>query len=74
MGIIKTIIINDENINKQFAKKEVKKQSNNIPISIGLQASRWPPKRVEYLSNGIKEGNKYQTLLGVTGYGRTFTM
>jgi hypothetical protein len=25
MGIIKTIIINDENINKQFAKKEVKK-------------------------------------------------
>lgn len=25
------------------------------------------PKAIEYLSNGIKEGKKYQTLLGVTG-------
>ena len=32
------------------------------------------PKAIEYLSNGIKEGKKYQTLLGVTGSGKTFTM
>ena len=25
------------------------------------------PNAIEYLSNGIKEGKKFQTLLGVTG-------
>ena len=25
------------------------------------------PQAIEYLSNGIKEGKKFQTLLGVTG-------
>ena len=32
------------------------------------------PQAIEYLSKGIKEGKKYQTLLGVTGSGKTFTM
>ena len=32
------------------------------------------PKAIEYLSNGIEEGKKFQTLLGVTGSGKTFTM
>ena len=32
------------------------------------------PKAIEYLSNGIKGGKKFQTLLGVTGSGKTFTM
>ena len=32
------------------------------------------PKAIEYLSKGILEGKKYQTLLGVTGSGKTFTM
>ena len=32
------------------------------------------PKAIEYLSNGIKKGKKFQTLLGVTGSGKTFTM
>ena len=32
------------------------------------------PNAIEYLSNGIKEGKKFQTLLGVTGSGKTFTM
>jgi len=32
------------------------------------------PKAIEHLSNGIKEGKKFQTLLGVTGSGKTFTM
>ena len=32
------------------------------------------PKAIEYLSKGIKEGKKFQTLLGVTGSGKTFTM
>jgi excinuclease ABC subunit B len=32
------------------------------------------PQAIEYLSRGIKEGKKFQTLLGVTGSGKTFTM
>ena len=32
------------------------------------------PRAIEYLSNGIKQGKKFQTLLGVTGSGKTFTM
>ena len=43
-----------------------------------LQSSYKPtgdqPQAIEYLSNGIKEGKKFQTLLGVTGSGKTFTM
>ncbi len=32
------------------------------------------PKAIEALSRGVLEGLKYQTLLGVTGSGKTFTM
>ena len=32
------------------------------------------PQAIKYLSDGIKEGKKFQTLLGVTGSGKTFTM
>ena len=32
------------------------------------------PEAIEALANSIKEGNRYQTLLGVTGSGKTFTM
>jgi len=32
------------------------------------------PMAIEYLSKGIEEGKKFQTLLGVTGSGKTFTM
>lgn len=32
------------------------------------------PDAIKKLSDGFKEGNKFQTLLGVTGSGKTFTM
>lgn len=32
------------------------------------------PQAIEKLVKGIKKGNRYQTLLGVTGSGKTFTM
>ena len=32
------------------------------------------PEAIEYLSKGIEEGKKFQTLLGVTGSGKTFTI
>ena len=31
------------------------------------------PQAIEYLSKGINEGKKFQTLLGVTGSGKTIT-
>ena len=32
------------------------------------------PEAIKYLSDGVKQGKKFQTLLGVTGSGKTFTM
>ena len=32
------------------------------------------PEAIETLAQGIREGVPYQTLLGVTGSGKTFTM
>jgi len=32
------------------------------------------PQAIEKLVDGINEGKKFQTLLGVTGSGKTFTM
>ena len=32
------------------------------------------PQAIEQLSRGIREGDRYQTLLGVTGSGKTFTV
>ena len=32
------------------------------------------PQAIQALVEGFKKGNKYQTLLGVTGSGKTFTM
>ena len=32
------------------------------------------PQAIEALVNGFREGNQFQTLLGVTGSGKTFTM
>ena len=32
------------------------------------------PQAIEKLVKGFEEGNQFQTLLGVTGSGKTFTM
>ena len=32
------------------------------------------PQAIEALAQGFEEGNQFQTLLGVTGSGKTFTM
>lgn len=36
--------------------------------------SEYQPQAIEALVNGFREGNQFQTLLGVTGSGKTFTM
>lgn len=43
-------------------------------ISKELQPAGDQPKAIKELMAGLKHGDKYQTLLGVTGSGKTFTM
>ncbi len=48
-------------------------------MSVFTLTSEWPPagdqpKAIKALSDGLKKGLKKQTLLGVTGSGKTFTM
>jgi len=43
-------------------------------IVADMKPSGDQPEAIKKLSSSIKEGNRYQTLLGVTGSGKTFTM
>ncbi len=51
----------------QYAQKKFKLVSEYQPTGDQPQAIEKPVK-------GFKEGNQFQTLLGVTGSGKTFTM
>ena len=48
------------------------------PVTFQLEASFEPagdqPQAIEALVEGIREGNRHQVLMGVTGSGKTFTM
>ena len=46
----------------------------NFRVSSPYQPSGDQPKAIETISNSILAGNQYQTLLGVTGSGKTYTM
>ena len=43
-------------------------------IHSGYKPCGEQPEAIEALADGIKKGNRFQTLLGVTGSGKTFTM
>ncbi len=49
-----------------------------MPDQFSLQSSYSPkgsqPKAIEELTNGLLDGEQFQTLLGVTGSGKTFTI
>ena len=45
-----------------------------LDIKTPLKPSGDQPKAIQKLVEGIKKGNRYQTLLGVTGSGKTLTM
>lgn len=47
---------------------------NKFEISAPYKPSGDQPKAIKELSKGIEQGIKHQTLLGVTGSGKTFTM
>jgi excinuclease ABC subunit B len=46
----------------------------NFTVSSNYQPSGDQPLAIEQLSKSIEAGNQYQTLLGVTGSGKTYTM
>ncbi len=62
----------------RFNKEAEKERGETVPDKFILHAPYKPtgdqPEAIEKLVNGIENGEKYQTLLGVTGSGKTFTM
>lgn len=51
-----------------------RESGNAFRIVASYEMSGDQPQAVEQLVGGIREGMRYQTLLGVTGSGKTFTM
>ena len=47
---------------------------NNFKLNSKFNAAGDQPKAIKALINGLTKKNKLQTLLGVTGSGKTFTM
>ncbi len=47
---------------------------NEFKLQAPYQPTGDQPQAIEALVKGFKEGNQFQTLLGVTGSGKTFTM
>ncbi len=46
----------------------------NFQVVSDYQPKGDQPQAIEKLARGINEGEQYQTLLGVTGSGKTFTI
>ena len=49
-------------------------KNRRLQVGIEYQPTGDQPQAIEKLVQGFKEGNKCQTLLGVTGSGKIFTM
>lgn len=52
----------------------IKKSTNDFDLVSPFVPTGDQPKAILSLVNGLTQGKKYQTLLGVTGSGKTFTM
>jgi excinuclease ABC subunit B len=52
----------------------VRREIMKFVIKSGMTPKGDQPKAIEQLTEGIMRGEKYQTLLGITGSGKTFTM
>jgi excinuclease ABC subunit B len=52
----------------------MEKERNKFKLVSSYKPTGDQPEAIESLVNGIKQGKKRQTLLGVTGSGKTFTM
>ncbi len=54
--------------------QEMSDSRNTFKLHSEYQPTGDQPQAIEKLVKGFKEGNQFQTLLGVTGSGKTFTM
>ncbi len=62
-------------MNKEMREFLTKGRSNKkFEVVSPYEPSGDQPQAIQKLANGIKEGLRYQTLLGVTGSGKTYTM
>ncbi len=57
-----------------FAHKTGRKSDAGFKLHAEYQPTGDQPQAIEALVKGFREGNQFQTLLGVTGSGKTFTM
>ena len=57
-----------------LAHKDAAKDGSIFKLHSEYQPTGDQPQAIEALVKGFKEGNQFQTLLGVTGSGKTFTM
>ena len=46
----------------------------NLKVVSPYQPTGDQPEAIRQISEGLREGEHFQTLLGVTGSGKTFTM
>jgi len=53
---------------------EKKKEDMNFELHSDYKPTGDQPQAIEELVEGFKQGNQFETLLGVTGSGKTFTM
>jgi excinuclease ABC subunit B len=58
----------------QDEKRFQRRYMSRFRLRAGYDAAGDQPKAIETLSSSILSGSRYQTLLGVTGSGKTFTM
>ena len=57
-----------------LAHKDVAEGSGIFKLHSEYQPTGDQPQAIDALVKGFQEGNQFQTLLGVTGSGKTFTM
>ena len=68
----------EQSKNQGYSQSDTLSAHKNSEAVFKLHSEYQPtgdqPQAIEKLVNGFKEGNQFQTLLGVTGSGKTFTM
>ena len=61
-------------MNRSNINNIITRENNKFELASKFTPTGDQPKAVETLVNGIEKGAREQTLLGVTGSGKTFTM
>ncbi len=66
--------MSDKRENSQSADKSSPKDGHTFQLHAPYKPTGDQPEAIAALVKGFQEGNQFQTLLGVTGSGKTFTM